>query len=56
MGVPLAETDLPPGRRWNPWDIAISRVVDTARNRPLTVWYGDADDPTFHVSAGECAR
>ena len=33
---PLAEVDLPPGRRWKPWDIAISWVVDTARNGPLT--------------------
>ena len=38
--MPLAEADPPPGRRWNPWDIAISRVVDTARNGPLT--YGMA--------------
>ena len=26
MGEPLADVDPPPGRRWNPWDIAISRV------------------------------
>ena len=29
--MPLAEAGPPPGRRWNPWDIAVFPVVDTAR-------------------------
>ena len=30
LGVPLAEADAAPERRWNPWDIAVFPVVDTA--------------------------
>ena len=53
---PLAEADLPPGRRWSPWDIAISPVVDTGRIGPLTVGYGDSDDLGLRASAGGFGR
>ena len=53
---PLAEADLLPGRRWNPWEIAISPVVDTARIGPLTVGYGDSDDLGLRASAGGFGR
>ena len=35
--VPLAQAGSPFGRLWNPSDIAVSAVVDTVRNGPLTV-------------------
>ena len=43
--VPLADAGSSLGPRWNPLDIAVSAVVDTARNGPLTVRHGDSDDP-----------
>ena len=48
--APLAEAGSPLGRLWNPLDIAVSAVVDTARNGPLTVRHGDSDDPGFRGS------
>ena len=40
--VPLAEADPASGRRWNPWDIANSCVVDTDGIGPLTLGQGDS--------------
>ena len=37
MEAPLAGAGSPFGRLWNPLDIAVSAVVDTDRNGPLTV-------------------
>lgn len=56
MGVPLAEPDPPPGRRWNPWDNPFSFPVDTTGIGPLTVGYGDSDGPSFPAPAGAFAR
>ena len=39
-----AEAGSPLGRLWNPLDIAVSAVVDTARNGLLTVRHGDSGD------------
>ena len=47
---PLAEAGSPSGRLWNPLDIAVSAVVDTARNGPLTVRHGDSGDLGFRAS------
>ena len=55
-GVPLAERIRPSGRRWSPWDIADSCVVDTAGIGPLTVEHGDSDGLGFHASAGGFGR
>ena len=43
--APLALAGSPFGQLWNPLDIAVSAVVDTARDDPLTVCHGDPDDP-----------
>ena len=43
--APLAQAGSPFGRLWNPLDIAVSAVVDTARDGRLTVRHGDPDDP-----------
>ena len=56
MGAPLPEADSPLGLRWNPWDIADSRVVDRFGIRPLTVEHGDSDGLDFGASAGEFGR
>ena len=48
--APLAEAGSPSGRFWNPSDIAVSAVVDTARNGPLTVRHGDSGDLGFRAS------
>jgi len=52
LGVPLAEADQPPGRRWSPWDNPLFFAVDTAGIGPLTVRHGDSDGPRFHASGG----
>ena len=46
----LAAPGSPLGRLWSPLDIAVSAVVDTARNGPLTVRHGDSGDPGFRAS------
>ena len=43
--MPLTEAGPPSGRRWNPWDNPFFLAVDTAGIGPLTVGYGDSDDP-----------
>ncbi len=53
--VPLAKSIRPSGRRWSPWDIADSCVVDTARIRPLTVGHGDSDGRARRIG-GRIAR
>ena len=56
LEVPLAEVDPVPGRRWNLGTSPFRRVVDTARNGPLTVGYGDSDGRGFRASADDLAR
>ena len=56
LGVPLAESDPAPGRRWNTWEVAAVAEVETTGIGPLTVGYGDSDGPRFPASAGGCAH